>query len=53
MVHTGKSQSDDYQILKYAVLELLKIYMYVLRDTFEDCDLFKDIYEEIVNFDIF
>ena len=52
VVHTGKSQYEDYQLLKYAVLELLQIYMYILRESFEDYDLFRDIYDEIVNFNM-
>ena len=52
VVHTGKSRYSDYQLLRYAVLELLQIYIYVLRDSFEDYDLFRDIFEEISNFNI-
>lgn len=47
VVHTGKSQYDDYELLKYATLELLQIYMHVLRDSFRDNALFGDIFEEI------
>ena len=52
VVHTGKSQYDDYQLLRYSVFELLQIYMHVLRDSFEDYDLFGDIFNEIYNFSI-
>lgn len=47
VVHTGKSQYDDYELLKYATLELLQIYMYVLRDSFGDDSMFCDIFDEI------
>lgn len=47
VVHTGKSQYNEYQLLRYVMLELLLIYMFVLRDSFEDKDLFKEIYDEI------
>ena len=50
VVHTGKSQYEDYELLRYSVLELLQIYMYVLRDSFKDYDLFREIYDEIIDF---
>ena len=52
VVHTGKSHYDDYHLLRYAVLELLQIYMYVLKYSLNDCELFGDIFYEIENFNI-
>lgn len=52
VVHTGKSRYSEYKLLKYAVLELLQIYICVLRDSFEDYELFGDIFDEILNFNI-
>ena len=53
MVHTGKSSYDDYKLLKYATFELLLIYMQVLRDSFRDGELFRDIFYEIKMMDMF
>lgn len=47
VVHTGKSEFKDYNLLKCAIMELLQIYMYVLEVSFDDCYLFKDIFDEI------
>lgn len=52
VVHTGKSQYDDSPLLRYAIFELLQIYLYVLRDSFEDYELFNDIFNEIKMFGI-
>ena len=52
VVHTGKSQAKDYDLLRHAILELLQIYMHVLMESFRDYDLFGNIYDEIVNFNI-
>lgn len=43
VVHTGKSNRNDYSLLKRALCELLLIYIYVLRDAFNDYNLFEDI----------
>lgn len=53
VVHTGKSSYDDYKLLKYATFELLLIYMQVLRDSFRDGELFRDIFYEIKMMDMF
>lgn len=46
IVHMGKSRIDDYHRLKYALIELLFIYMYVLRKTLDENQLFDDICHE-------
>ena len=43
VVHMGKSSTDDYHGLKYALIELLFIYMYVLRRTLNEDELFDEI----------
>jgi len=43
VVHMGKSSTDDYHGLKYALIELLFIYMHVLRHTLEEYKLFDEI----------
>lgn len=55
VVHMGKSSMDDYHGLKYALIELLFIYMYVLKHTLNDegmikmiCDFYglKSLYQD-------
>ena len=43
VVHMGKSSIDDYHGLKNALIELLFIYMHVLRYTLEDDGLIDGI----------
>ncbi len=50
VVHMGKSIYDEYGLLRQATLELLLIYISVLRDSFEDQNLFNDIFDEIKEF---
>lgn len=47
VVHTGKSNFDDYKLLKKSLFELLMIYMYVLRCAFDDEILFNNEFEEM------
>ena len=47
VVHTGKSNFDDYKLLKRSLFELLLIYIYVLRCALCDDRLFKDQFEEM------
>lgn len=43
IVHMGKSSTDDYHGLKNALIELLFIYMYVLKNTLDEKELFDEI----------
>ena len=50
VVHTGKSSYEDYDLLKYSMIELLIIYMYVLKESFNEKNLFKGYFEELEHF---